>query len=255
MRGVIFLFELHAACVCDKGNKRQNNEDNYIFNGQMLSIDNDGMTSPIRMITRLDKDIFVAVFDGMGGENFGEVAAFSAAESLKNQLQRPFPRFFRRRYLVDLCLKMNEAVLNKAEELLTERMGSTVVLLIFTKRMVYGCNLGDSRSYRLQKNAIVQLSVDHTEKIPGKEKTPLLQHLGIDTAICMIEPHIVRCRLHKNDRFLLCSDGLTDMLTESEIESILKNERTAEKCVSNMLAAALSAGGKDNITVIVCDIL
>ena len=251
------LYAIDAACLCNTGKIRKNNEDNYYFDGEFLESDNTGLDHPLITEKKLVGDISFAVFDGMGGEDFGEIASYTAAIFLKNHTKslrdclKP-----REKYLNDLCLKINESVVEKEKELMTERMGSTLVLCCFSRNKVYACNLGDSRVYRLRNSAFIQLSMDHVEKREGeaRKKAPLTQHLGIDPERYLLEPHIMKEHIEPGDQFLLCSDGLTDMLTDSEICEIMLHSQNARESVQQLIDAALEKGGKDNVTAIVCRI-
>jgi len=87
-------------------------------------------------------------------------------------------------------------------------------------------------------------------------KHVLTQHLGIREEEFIVEPHICEnVRLESGDVFLLCSDGLTNMLSDDEIRTILKKKRKAPKLVQKLIDAALNAGGRDNATVIVVKII
>lgn len=246
---------MQASCLCDMGKVRKNNEDNFFFDGRCMPETNEGLKHPVSMTHTLRKELCVAVFDGMGGENFGEAASFVAADGMQKITRRLKDYFFpEKRFLKDMCTKLNEAVLDRAKELCTSRMGSTMVALYFSHGFVYCCNLGDSRSYRLRDGEFLQISEDHVEKREGKKKTPLTQHLGIDPEDFLIEPHIAKGELQRGDQYLLCSDGLTDMLTNLEIDEIMTQADSAETCVQSLVDAALEKGGKDNITVIICRI-
>lgn len=248
-------FVLKAACLCNKGRVRGNNEDNFFFDGRCLPETNDGLKHAVSMTYMLRKEVCVAVFDGMGGENFGEAASFAAANGMQNVTRRLMDYFFpEKRFLKDMCVKLNEAVLDRAKELCTSRMGATLVSLYFSHGYVYCCNLGDSRGYRLRNGEFLQISEDHVEKREGKKKTPLTQHLGIDPEEFLIEPYIAKGELQAGDQYLLCSDGLTDMLTNLEIDEIMTQAATVEDCAQSLVDAAMEHGGKDNITVIVCRI-
>ena len=78
--------------------------------------------------------------------------------------------------------------------------------------------------------------------------------MGIDPEELLVEPYIAKGDLMRGDQYLLCSDGVTDMLTNLEIFEILQTADTAEGCVQALVDAALEKGGKDNITAIVCRI-
>ncbi len=248
---------LDAACACHVGRLRKTNEDNFYFDGRCLEENNLGLKQPVVMRKALRGDLIVAVMDGMGGENFGECASFAAAESLKKAEER-LKGFFvpEKRFLGETAQMLNEAVVSKARELLTTHMGSTLALLCFTRSQVYSCNLGDSRAYRLRAGEFLQLTEDHVEsRINAGEKKPrLTQYLGIDPEEVLIEPHIAKGDLRRGDQYLLCSDGLTDMLGNAEIAAILQEEESAENCAQKLIDAALEKGGKDNVTVIVCRI-
>ena len=245
-------FRYEAACGCNMGKIRKNNEDNFLFDGKCLEQENTGLHNIIVIDGRLKNGTCVAIFDGMGGENFGEAASFAAARSMQNTARRLEDYFVQeRKYLKRLAFSLNDAVLDKMKELCTERMGTTMIALYFSSRYVYVCNVGDSRAYRLRDGEFLQLSQDHVEKRPDKKKTPLTQHLGIDPEYMLIEPYIAKGDLQKGDQYLLCSDGLTDMLTNFEISDIMTRSEDAESCAQELIQAALEHGGRDNITVIV----
>ena len=244
---------LDAACLCDTGRVRKNNEDNFYFDGRCLPADNDGLTAPLTWHGGLWGRKFFAVFDGIGGENCGEEASCAAAEWMRENPIRltdaftPAEELFRR-----LCVQLNAAVLARAGTLMVERMGSTMAALCFTRRGVTACNIGDSRVYILRDGALRQLSVDHVEHWEGRKKTPLTQHLGLDPEELRLEPSICEEALRGGDRFLLCSDGLSDMLEDERIAELLAAAPGAEQAARSLLDAALEQGGRDNTTVIVC---
>ncbi len=251
-------YVLDAACLCNTGKVRKNNEDNFFFDGRCLEEDNNGLKHPVTMTKTLRRELCLAVFDGMGGENFGESASFAAADCMQHTTRKLKDYFIpERKFLNGMCMRINEAVVAKQQELCTERMGSTMVALYFSHGYVYVCNLGDSRAYRLRSGEFLQLSVDHLEKREGqtKKKAPLTQHLGISPENFLIEPYIAKGELKHGDQYLLCSDGLTDMLSNFEIDEILNCCASTEECAQHLVDAALEKGGKDNVTVIVCKIL
>lgn len=252
-------FIIDAACGCHVGKVRSNNEDNFFFNGKCLEAENKGLKHPVSMTKSLRHELCIAIFDGMGGENYGEQASFTAADCLQKTTRKLKDYFIpERKFLYDTCLKINDAVVAKAKALLTEHMGSTMVALYFSHNYVYVCNLGDSRAYRLRNGEFLQLSEDHVEKREGQKTTkkmPLTQHLGIDQETFLIEPYIAKDKITHGDQYLLCSDGLTDMLTNLEIDEIMKKSVSVEACVQQLIDAALEKGGKDNITAIVCRVL
>lgn len=249
-------FNIEAACGCNMGKVRKNNEDNFFFDGKCLEQDNSGLVNIACLEEGLKSGLSFAVFDGMGGENYGEAASFAAARYMQLAARRPKDRFVReRKYLQKMTFELNNAVVQAKKEYCTDRMGTTMVMLYFAYRHVYVCNVGDSRAYRLRNGEFLQISEDHVEKIPGEKKTPLTQHLGIDPEDMLIDPHITKGNLERGDMYLICSDGLTDMLTNFEICDILLSGEDASSCVEALLSSALEHGGRDNITVTVCKII
>ena len=250
-------FTIKAACCCNIGKVRKNNEDNFYFDGRCLEAENEGLKNPAYIEEPIRRGLCYAVFDGMGGENFGEIASFSAARQLQ-QSERTLGDYLipERKYLYRLSLSLNEAVLQAKRELCTDRMGTTMVALYFSGRYVYVCNIGDSRAYRLRDGEFMQISVDHLASLPenSRRKAPLTQHLGIDPEDMIIEPYIAKGRIKSGDVYLLCSDGLTDMLSNLEISCLLHDYPDLDECASRLIQAALEKGGRDNITVIVCRI-
>ena len=247
---------LDAACQCDLGRSRKHNEDNFFFDGRCLPEENSGLRHPVLLRTALQKELCVAVFDGIGGTSNGESAAFAAADCVKSEMRRledfvvPEKRFLR-----DLCARANAAVVARARELKTAYMGTTMAALYFAGDNVYVCNLGDSRAYRLRDGEFLQLSHDHVEL--GREtegKPALTQYLGIDAEEFLVEPYIAKGELKAGDQYLLCSDGLTDMLTNAEIDGLMEHIADTAACVQALVDAALKKGGRDNVTVILCRI-
>lgn len=248
---------IQAACGTNTGKIRRNNEDNVCFGGCILAAEHDAASKQSEM---WGKNGFVrpfAVFDGMGGENHGELASYAAAKGLAatrmiwSDRFRPYDQ-----YLQQLVMKLNRAVLDVKAEMMTTRMGTTMVSLSFAHRHAYVCNIGDSRAYRLRNGELLQLSKDHVESRPRRPggKPPLTQHLGIDPEDMLIDPYICKQKCRAGDMYLLCSDGLTDMLTDLEISGIMQDSADPAVCVDRLIEAALEHGGRDNITVIVCGI-
>lgn len=249
---------IQAACGCHTGKIRKNNEDNFFFDGKCLEKINSGLRNPAVFEDSLRTGFCTAVFDGMGGENFGELASYAAARQIQ-QSQRSIADFFvsEKKYLQRLTNQLHEAVLAEQKTMQTEHMGTTMVTLYFSGRYVYVCNVGDSRAYRLREGEFLQLSQDHVEKRPGRENTkaPLTQHLGFGGGEIELEPYIAKGEVKAGDVYLLCSDGLTDMLTNFEISDIMLTQPDPENCVRALIQAACEHGGRDNITAIVCKLI
>lgn len=250
-------FTISAACGCSIGRIRENNEDNFYFDGKCLEAENEGMRNIVSFEDRLKAGLCLAVFDGIGGESGGELASFTAARELQSA-EREVSDYLtsERKHLEYLTQRMNCAVVSAADRCGALTMGTTAAVLYFGSCCVYSCNVGDSRAYRLRSGEFMQLTRDHTEgHLPrGSGKAALTQYLGIDPAEMRIEPYIAKGELRKGDVYLLCSDGLTDMVSNVEISGILLDCPEVEQCARRLLRAALEHGGRDNVTVIVCRI-
>ena len=261
---------LAAACGSDQGKRRKNNEDNLYFKGfrmpegtegpeDYMPSDNHGSEVVVEKEYTLSQDSFFCVFDGMGGGDFGEVASYTAAKTAREYLavEQHINPCDITPSLTEMCNVINQAVYQAGMNLGSDQTGSTLVGLYFHAGQVWICNLGDSRGYLLRGGRLLQISQDHTDAafmqengIPGR-KPYLTQYLGIDPDEMMIEPYIKSYYLQEGDTFLICSDGVTDMVEEQEICRILAHNEDVGDCVDLLIQAALDGGGKDNITAIV----
>lgn len=248
-----------SACGCNIGRIRSNNEDNFCFNGFVLSAENCGLRDVLFASGTLDKPFCIGVFDGMGGEAFGEEASYIAANVLKekytNCIGAPT------KVLLDTCNEANEQICAEARKRAVGVIGSTMTALWLEGNEAVLLNLGDSKAFLLRDGSLNQISVEHTDRSRLEalgitmRKPRLTQHLGIDPSEMILEPAIWQESLNSEDYFLLCSDGLTDMVFESKIADILLNQKEPSDCVRQLINTAIEQGGKDNITVIVCRIL
>jgi protein phosphatase len=143
-------------------------------------------------------------------------------------------------------------------------MGTTVALALLIGERAYIANVGDSRIYRLRKNKLRQLTKDHSvvselldqgrigpEEAEGHDaKGQITRYIGMqDTAY----PHVRSFLLKKGDRLLLCTDGLTDLVADEAIATILGQDSDCRATCEALVKAANAAGGTDNITVVVAD--
>ena len=149
---------------------------------------------------------------------------------------------------------MNEAVCRYSRDNRISSMGTTMALLSFSEKAIYACNLGDSRIYRHFRGKLQQISTDHV--IGGKMlgKAPLTQYLGFQEENVALEPSIVEIGYQDGSSYLICSDGVTDMLSDEEIQAVLVKNSTAEEKVEELLGAALEKGGRDNVTMVLAQI-
>lgn len=250
---------LWAACGCNQGKKRNNNEDNFYFDGTYMNSDNHGLLDIYTKRLSIQNDSFFCVFDGMGGGDFGEVASYTAAKAAKDFLdvEKNINPCDITPSLEYMCQMINQAVFHVSENMGSTRMGSTLAGLYFHEGQVWVCNLGDSRCFSFRNGRMQLISQDHTDEEFMKEngitgrKPYLTQYLGIDPDEMTIVPSICSNYLKKGDRFLICSDGVTDMVEGQEICDLLSRYADPAECVEILIQAALDGGGKDNITAIV----
>lgn len=249
-------YEIEYAYTSHVGKIRANNEDNFWCCGESLPAQNFG-TSGIFAGNASQKTLPVlAVFDGMGGESCGEVAAETAVREFgrfygeNREKLKKFPEEF----LEEVCDSMNRQVVRYGEENRIGSMGTTTAFAAFSRDGVYVGNLGDSRVYCSEKDRFQQISVDHVIGRSFLGKPPLTQYLGIMEEGLVLEPCITKHPYVAGNRYLLCSDGMTDMLSDGEIADILTREIPLEETVSVLLERVLEKGGRDNVTISLCEI-
>ena len=211
-----------------------------------------------------------AVCDGMGGAAHGELASEVAVQAL----EKYFKQIQQDNSFDKLCSSYiddaNTKICREIEKRGGVSIGTTLVLLSISNTKAQICNIGDSRIYRIRGGKMSQLSIDHTQMrllieigtlTPEKARSHpdrhvLTQHLGIFPKDMVIKPYLPKAfNVKDGDMFLLCSDGLTEVLEDSEIQGLViqgqTQNQTAVEIANNLTTAALQEGGKDNVTVII----
>lgn len=205
--------------------------------------------SPLSGCSGSDRRPVFGVFDGMGGEECGDIAALLAAKEASMITVSDKPE----RDLVYFCQGANAEICRYADRHGIQTMGTTVALLAFTEEEIIFCNIGDSRIYCLSEGRLAQLSEDHLAVAAYGRKPPLSQNLGIPPTEMRIEPFVARKEFRDGDIYLLCTDGLTDMLPVQQIDRILKST-SFDESAQCLLENVMVRGGRDNITIILCKI-
>lgn len=213
-----------------------------------------------------DASLFV-VCDGMGGESYGEEAsliAVSGLSAVEDRLIHSSKQDFAE-LMQSYLLMVNQEICNRIRTHHGLRMGTTFSSLLIRHRTARCINLGDSRIYLYRRDKLRQLTVDQTqaqkladlglisqsEVKTHPEHNRLVQHLGIFPNEYNLEPALSpEIELAVGDCFLLCSDGLTDMLSDETIRKILSTSKDIKLAAEDLVQKAIIAGGKDNITVI-----
>lgn len=239
-------------CLCNKGYLRKTNQDNFLVDRHFLVADNDGLKEELSGLLKVNNNPLFAVFDGMGGACCGEKAAYISAETLyeldtENKLNSA-------NQIDEAFLIMNSNVCRYMQENRVSAMGSTCSMILFGNGEFSAHNLGDSPIFKFSNGRLTKLSVDHVASECGSGQKPgLTQYLGVPEEEFVIEPYSKKDTFSIGDRFLICSDGLTDMVSNFEIGNILKTDNI-KTSAQKLMETALENGGKDNITVVLCEI-
>lgn len=269
-----------AVAASNIGYARDVNEDNFFLNGQTLDTNIPGTVS----LADISNSGIYAVSDGMGGEENGELASLVAVNALDELYQNMNEQDIAfDKSLNTYVHEANARICTAIEENNGRRIGTTLAIVYIQDGFAYVANIGDSRVYLFRDNRLVQLTEDHTpvRSLVNKgilteeqarihpERHMLTQHLGIFPSELLIEPYVAKpLEIQDGDTFILCSDGLTDMVTNDEIAQIITSDfkktsvkklkfwdRTYKNKIGNiaekLVDSALINGGKDNITVLV----
>jgi len=248
-------YRVKYAALSHKGKVRGKNQDNLWCKGLFLEKENEGLSEVLSGEMKKSKCPTFVVFDGISGAQQGEVAAYVAAkkfgdcynkELLKNDVEGEA-------FLRNTCFAMNDEICDYAKKNHIQSTGTTAAILMFGKEKVITCNLGDSRIYRLSKGTLRQLTRDHLGSHTKSRKAPLTQHLGVPKEKFQLEPFMTEVDYLQQDRYLVCSDGLTDMLSFEEIGKILVEGEVTD-VAKTLVDQALAKGGLDNITVLICEV-
>lgn len=212
--------------------------------------------------------------DGMGGYNAGEVASSMAVSVIRAELGDWLTAAGAHASLRDTRKALersvhhaNEAILNAARnDAHFAGMGTTLVVAAFQPHHVVVGHIGDSRAYRMRQRQLTRLTRDHSllqEQLDAGLITPsqaasssqrnlVTRALGIDEDV---QVEINEFSIALDDLYLLCSDGLSDMLDDSQIASILASDKALDHKGRELIVAANAQGGRDNITVLLAQTL
>ena len=256
---------ISAAAGVNVGKHRANNEDNLYFNGVYLTEQAREQPASFEAECADVRQIY-AVCDGMGGEQYGELASLLTVETVRRyaDIVRGDTKKSLDEKIRECIISANDLVCRAQKDNGAKRIGTTFALLAVDGRTAGIYNMGDSRVYLLRDGAIAQLSEDHTyvasiSKLlgltPEQEKSHpmrnrLTRYIGIDSSEVPIDAYSSTLKMKKKDIFLLCSDGLSDAVDDDEMRRILTEAGNPAEAVSQLMDAAL-VEGKDNITVIV----
>ncbi len=236
------------AGVTDPGLLRENNEDSVAFD-------------PVQGVAVLA--------DGMGGYNAGEIASAMAVTFVKAELSRwleeaaPQCTASDIKHAMEVCVvNANQSIYNAANaNPQFSGMGTTIVLGVFEAGRVLLAHVGDSRCYVWRQGVLTQLTRDHSllqEQLAAGVITPaqakvashknlVTRALGVDDGV---QVDVMEHTPAEGDVYLMCSDGLSDMVDDEDVARLLLNKSSLQDCASALVRAANEAGGRDNISVI-----
>lgn len=223
--------------ITDKGLIRNNNEDGFFINDMGCA-----KTDECLIHTKKDAPLFTFVADGVGGSQMGELATELCIQTALNS---PIPTDDTE--LVGLIEKMNIAVCTARNQ---NDTACTIAGMLLGEDSIHWFNIGDSRVYSVKNGYLNQLSTDDTiSGISGEysdKKEPLVQYLGKSSLM----PHIEE--IEPAPFFIICTDGLTDMVSLDRMEEIIKEKQDSVRILGiSLLNEAKSKGGLDNISLII----
>ncbi|MEV7783142.1 PP2C family serine/threonine-protein phosphatase [Kitasatospora sp. NPDC088351] len=240
-----------VSALSHEGLVREHNEDSLTVGPWTLCAT--VTTNPQTLLFPLGPPCVVAVADGLGGHPGGEVASALVAR----RLATAGPGLDGEEAVREGLQSCNRAVYAAAAgEPELAAMGTTVAGVVLLPDQAVVFNVGDSRVYRIAGDGLRRLSVDDSPPLPpGRRTTSVVtQTLGGSLGLTFVEPHVRSAPLAVGDRYLVCSDGLTDPLPEEELSEVLTrpyegSERADGRAAFELWRAAIEAGGPDNITL------
>lgn len=259
----------------DVGKVRQNNEDNFLVadltEGTCRTATDPGESTASALTIKVGEKGFVAaVSDGMGGALAGEVASDLAVKTVKRLMLKfqSLPQYARFSFGEQFRLAVEQA--NKLIHSRSQSsphlagMGATFTGLAYHQGQAYLAQVGDSRAYILRGSQIVQVTKDQslvgqlvdagflTEEQSQEHpyRNIILQALGAQPDTVVV---LDRLTLHRHDRFLLCSDGLSNKVHGPTIMEVINSSANLQQAVERLISLANERGGEDNITVILCE--
>ena len=241
------MLNINFAGKTDVGLKRSGNEDTFVIKGELG---------------------FCLVADGLGGAAAGELASRFFADATVDVFKQSTDMIEKNvvERIQNSFRLANDRIQNHVKLTPSHKgMGCNAELMAFSDQGFVIGHLGDSRSYRFRNGHLKQLTHDHSliqEQIDkgliaeeDARRHPLrnviLKAVGINESLAL---DLIRGRTYPEDQFLLCSDGLTDMVEDITIGKVFESASPADKKVDQFIELALSGGGNDNITVVLIDI-
>lgn len=245
------MTKLQIQALCQVGIIRTNNEDMLSVGGILLR--DDALSLPIELDG--ESQFHLLVSDGMGGHEFGERASQGLLEYLcecfkENRFRPETIEDDLRFHVKAFNDQLNRLAIEEGQRL---PMGCTLTGVVWSQGKVYLLNAGDSRTYRFRNGILRQLTQDETLRaMTGnpEDSKGLVNCIGAGSE-GLLHVEDLTDRLSEGDQLLLCSDGLTDMVPDEDIEQLLSD---SEEPVEELYALACRNGGEDNVSIIIARI-
>jgi serine/threonine protein phosphatase PrpC len=232
----------------DPGRSRENNEDSAAY----------------------DEATHLGVLaDGMGGYNAGEIASGMATAFIKSEMARwlseagKYAKTREIKRALEICVdNANRSIFNAANSNTQYAgMGTTLVVAVFQESKLMLGHIGDSRCYRLRDGELQQITKDHSllqeqldaglltleQAATSSHKNLVTRALGVEDAVLLeLNEH----QVEPGDLYMMCSDGLSDMVGDAEIAGVLESQAPMDQKADRLITVANEHGGRDNITVL-----
>lgn len=243
--------KLNIAANCIRGNKCRNNEDMILVGSAFLR---DGS---IDFSTDNPELLFALVSDGIGGHDHGEMASEFLMRRIRESI---LPATDVGGGFQSWIRSVNAEMESISSRLaMTRHMGCTLSGLIWQKNGVWVVNAGDSRTYRFRNGELLQLTEDHNFRRRsgydfGPDRSKLVNCIGAG-ASAEVDIRDISRDVQPGDVFLVCTDGLYEMLSEQDIFNVFSENLDSAASVARLTEAAEAAGGRDNISLVVVKVV
>lgn len=260
---------IRYAVRSDVGRVRKNNEDNLFYCNKYVSFNQLGDIHSAA--GECEMPAVFAVFDGVGGEKNGEKASFIAAHTLSafyNELCQSNSQNYNQ--IIDSYVANTNKAIGEQAKSIGSIMGTTAAIVIIAQNCIHAYNIGDTRIYAYERGCLRQISIDHTlarEKIEVNQYTYSEARRSSDwgkLTACLGVPkgngeydrisQLPAIQIKRKIKLLICSDGLSDMLSDEILGRRLRAFESPQKIAKKLMSDALNMGGKDNTSLIVLDI-
>jgi len=251
-----FVVESDVGCLSDVGKTRRIDEDS-VFVAKTYSLEN-GKTV---------KRVFLVIADGMGGHSKGEVASALGVTTVAGLV---IPKFLMDQEETDYSDLMTSSIKEANQHILQhsvncpecDGMGTTMTMMVIDNQNLYVGHVGDSRAYIVSEGQITQITKDHSlvqqlvdnGEITSEEARNHPQKNVITRVVgyyAEVEPDVYSRKWEKNDRVIICCDGLTNHVEDTELMQMVLTSESPQNACKNLVKTANERGGRDNISVIV----